>query len=599
MPIDPASVTWDAPDPRSIVWDAAPTAPQGSWWTATRPYVAPVVEAGGAIAGGLLGAPAGPVGAAAGAGVGYMGGTEVMRMGDVAFGPPHRSMTGNEAALNALYQTGVGAALDTGVGVAGNLLSRGWGALRGLSPQVKAANILREAVGGPGDIQAARNALAQAPGAPAAQTLAGLYLPEVQALNQTAMKVRPRGVPAVLDAQKAATQAELEALAQATTKTEVRTGAAAAQKTLNKDLIPLRDIELDAANIAGQKMPGFTEKINTLTSVPDVPLGMPVWAEQSATGKLNLQEGAKFALYQMESLAAHGLKPLESGPIIKALQSRLANPEYASNIPVRDALNEVSRELQHWTSGGGVIDAYALDAIRKNAVNVLLSKNTAPLDPKSQQKAATSLLAELKPLIDDAITKAGGTGYAEYLAKYAAGAQEIAKTRLAGELLALWKDSPKQFAKMVNGDAPKQVEKILGPGKYDIQAELAPDVFAVYRKAADDITRGRVMNAQAKRGEAAIDEIITDNTTRIRMPSFINAKAATANLVLRDAEARLSSATRKALAEGMRSGKNAEALLAQLPTGERSAARTWLHYAILGAGANALAPEPQNALVAQ
>ncbi len=233
-------------------------------------------------------------------------------------------------------------------------------------------------------------------------------------------------------------------------------------------------------------------------------------------------------------------------------------------------MDEVANALAEWTNGGGVIDAFALDAIRKNAVNAAVQKNLAGVDPKQQQKVAAKILTEVRPLIDNAIEAAGGTGYKAYLNEYSAAMQDQARTKLAGKALDLYKSSPDRFVKLVNGDAPKDVEKILGSGRYDISNELSPDAYATLKKAADGITQAASMNSQAQRGRAALSEIIKSNTLGLRVP-FFGLKETATNALLDSVQSRLSKGTMDKLATAFQSTRNVEELLKVVPAADRNA----------------------------
>lgn len=83
-----------------------------------------------------------------------------------------------------------------------------------------------------------------------------------------------------------------------------------------------------------------------------------------------LGDAARFAQSRADSLAAHGLKPLDTQGMIGSLQSKLSDPKIGVSDVNRRVLTKVVRKIQEWTDrGGGVIDADALYEIRKNAVN--------------------------------------------------------------------------------------------------------------------------------------------------------------------------------------------------------------------------------------
>ena len=628
-----------------------------SLWQKARPYVAPALEAVGAAGGGIVGAAGGPLGAVAGAGLGYAGAKELLNIGDTYF-------SGQPAAtpMNAMHRVAgnlaEGATFEMGGQAVGKVLgiglTKGTNALLNMDPANKAASIARGAASP--DLTGTINALRAAPDdITAGQALAGQVRPKMQALATAAAARNPDPILTALARQKAQTIGELEALAQGSTQTEARAAQEATKKAVNAALIPQRDLALSTANIAGEQLPGLqakaagmegaaadaTDMVRRFVPAGDRALGMPAatiapplgmpklpeafggytymgemkgiadkWAGRAADASLQLGEGARFAKYAADSLAAHGLQPLESKPIIEGITGAANDVALAGNKPVATAMHEVAQAVKEWTNGGGVVDAFALDAIRKNAVNASIQKNLAGADPKVQQKAAASILTEIRPLIDDAIEKAGGTGYKAYLDSYAAEMQDIARTKLAGKALDLYKSSPDQFVKMVNGDAPKAVEKILGSGKYNIAGELHPDAFAVLKRAADGVTRAKEMADQAGQGVIALNEVIRQNTHGIRLPPTLTHTGMAANAALGVLESRVNQKTMDVLSKALEHPDSTLKLLEVIPAVDRTAVRrflvdnaSWLPPTLTGGMAaitpdrrNNLAPRTRNAL---
>ena len=97
MAINPKDVVWDDEQPidaSQVQWDAEKQFPQ---WAQENPrlynaaqtarqYGAPILEGAGMVGGGLIGAPAGPVGAVGGAGLGYGMARQLINAADVVLG---------------------------------------------------------------------------------------------------------------------------------------------------------------------------------------------------------------------------------------------------------------------------------------------------------------------------------------------------------------------------------------------------------------------------------------------------------------------------------------------------------------------------------
>ena len=136
--IDPSKVAWDDEQPidaSQIQWDAPQFQQQVPQWGQENPrlysaaqtarqYGAPILEGAGMIGGGMVGAPAGPLGIAGGAGLGYGMARELVNAADVALGNrPQQELPeqAKEAAKNVLE----GATYEVGGRVLGDALAAG------------------------------------------------------------------------------------------------------------------------------------------------------------------------------------------------------------------------------------------------------------------------------------------------------------------------------------------------------------------------------------------------------------------------------------------------------------------------------------------
>jgi hypothetical protein len=234
------------------------------------------------------------------------------------------------------------------------------------------------------------------------------------------------------------------------------------------------------------------------------------------------------------------------------------------------ALRNVSEDVAKWTDNGGIIDARALDAIRKNSVNAAVAQLRPGLDATSQRNAAAGVLGRIKPVIDDAIEQAGGTGYRDYLKQHAQLSQKIAEKQLTGEALDLYKKDKNAFVRLVQNESPETVEKILGPGKYNIAMELATDTLNVLEKEAKSHLARVASSKQATEGQKALATVIQQNTSRFRIPSFLNFWATTSNKALAELQEKIGIKTTNILSKAAQNPQAAADLLESLPASERS-----------------------------
>jgi hypothetical protein len=581
-------------------------------YQAARPFVAPLLEAGGAIAGGLVGTPMGPAGIVGGAGLGYGIAKEGLEMADVAMGmkaPRQGAAQVVEPVRNVLE----GATFEAGGRVAGPLLAKGVGKLADLRqiPKNKAADIARNALGS--DLPEALNALkaSQGQGVSAAQAVADINSPTFQALIDRATARDPRFLAALEKSQGEVSLNALVRLAGGTTAADVRATTEGAKKAVSSITTPMRESALNRANLGkevarlegmsaelGEQAAAKVQEVRRLMELGDIATanarlslikrGIPVgftkytysgelaekafgeWANKAADASLDLGQGARFAEQTAGALRSVGIKPLEGKPLVSTLRTAVNNPEFAGNDVLLGAVRNVSDDIAKWTDSGGIIDARALDAIRKNSVNAAIQQLRPGMDVTSQRNLAAGVLSRVKPVIDDAIEAAGGAGYRDYLKQHAQMSQKIAEKQLTGEALRLFKTDKNAFVRLVQNESPEAVEKILGPGKYNIAVELAENTLAPLENEAAKVIRNANIKSQVEGGQTALKELLLQNMSKFRLPSYLSAVASTTNKALNILENKIGQKTMATLTEALKTPEGAANLLDTLPAAERS-----------------------------
>ena len=580
--------------------------------------VRPAAEAVGTAGGAALGSFLGPAGTVAGAGLGYGATSEAFNLLEERLGlkkPRTLGQAAEEAAKGVLtgatFEAAGRGVIQPLVEKGARAVARGYGGLRDIGDfgKIRAGKIARESLGD--DLPAARQTLSQAADdISAAQALAPLNQPVTQALLARAAARDPKFFTNLLGQQEAARLATLQQIAGGANQTAAREAAAELKRLLNERLIPTLEREIGAANIAGKLKPRFDQQAaqfgeaagqkvedvrrfaaasqraaeTPVTPVPGQPRAPQRYtymgelsqradevANQAADASLAFGEARRFAEAASQSLDAHGLKPLTSEKIVNALQTKLRDPRVApGNRDLQVALNQIGRELQLWTNNNGVIDAWAIDTIRKNAINGVVRRLYQGADENVQRQVAAGITNEVRPLLVEAVEQAGGTGYGRYLRDYSLGKQAIAQTKLGGEALKLYQSNPLEFAKLVEGNRPEVIEKIFGPNSYNIFKEMSVGTQARLGKVAEEVRRGEVIKEQAQAGEAALVDLIKSNLPSFRLPNVFNVLATTTNKALAILEKRLGKDTLMALTEGAKSANNFQRLLDTLPTVERN-----------------------------
>lgn len=476
--------------------------------------------------------------------------------------------------------------------------------------QVKAASIASQALGQ--DLPKVLSILKNAPeGASVAEITASLNNPTWQSLITNALERDPQFLRKVKLFGEEESLKALSKLAGGTNAAEVRGVLETAKKNLNAMTTPQREAALDRANLGKQvadyeatagklsaEAAAQVQKVKDLIAAGDtarayarldlIKRGLPVgaskytfadelaekafneWSNKAAQASLDLGQGARFNQQAANALRSVGIKPLEGDQLVRNISAIGNNPNYAGNDLLQGAIKNVADDIAQWTASGGVIDARALDAIRKNSVNAAIARLRPGMDANSQRNLASSVLSDIRPALVDAIEQSGGKGYRQYLADYTKGMQTIAQRKLTGEAMRLYKTNPDEFVRLVQNESPEAVEKILGPGKYNIGVELADSTMGVLRDLANKRLTQISVAQQSTEGQKAVAELVKQNTSLVRLPSFINVFAAAGNKAISEYEKALGVKTMKTLTEAMKNPQSAANLLDALPTNEKN-----------------------------
>jgi hypothetical protein len=559
---------------------------------------------------------------------------------------------GTSAALINPEEAGtgtvIGAAAPFVLPTVGKYIAKGAGkfidATTGRLANVEAGQVAREVAGDQINQIRAANKLAPLD-ISAAQAAYGIDNDVYQAFLDFASGKDKSGYFRVLkDTQKTDQLNRLAQLAGGPTLTENLTSVSQFKNALNNLMTPIRETELAAANIAGTTGRRLQEEANVLAEaatgkVQDVRrfvgaipraealakgkvtvTGLPASslynypaelakkadevASQAANASLAFGDAARFKQAAVDSLEAYGLRPLTSDSILSRLGGILRNPEFAGNDVIEGAVRNFGDDVVKWTDQGGVIDAFALDSLRKNSVNAAIEKLRPGLDQTSKKNLAAGVLAQLKTPIINAVEEAGGTGYGQYLRDYAANAQLIDRRKLAGKALEMLNKSPDEFTRLVQGNNPDAVEAVFGPGSFNIFKEMGTDIKPM-QQIADELLRDVKIGEQVKAGRRALG--LEKESMAEKIPGFVGYKTAIAKKVLQTLEGKVSKKTIGILSDAAKTGKAMNEVLDTLPADERIKAfdlltksKDWNRAVTSGAimftipPANALAPDQQN-----
>jgi hypothetical protein len=545
-----------------------------------------------------------------------------------------------ETELGAL----VGGVLPTVAPTAAKYIAIGAGkfvdAVTGNLANVKAGDIARQAAGD--SINQIRAANGVAPlDINAAQAAYGIDNDVYQAfLGFVSGKDKSSYYRVLKDTQKTDQLNQLARLAGGPSLTENLTSVKEFKNALNNLMTPIRETELIASNIAGttgakleqearalgqvatdkvqdvRRFVAAGDRASDLATQNVVERGLPTStarytyigeladkadevASKAAEGSLIFGQAAQFKQAAFDSLAANGLKPLTAKSVVDRVNGILRNPEFAGNDEIKASVKKLNKDIFEWTNNKGIIDGFALDSLRKNSVNAAINKLHPGLDQAAKKNLAAKVMADLKNPIINAIEEAGGTGYGQYLRDYAANAQLIDRRKFAGKALEMFDTSPDEFIRLVKGNNPDAVEKVFGPGSFNIFKEMGADIKPM-QQIADELTRDIKLAEQAKAGAKALG--FEDESFAKKIPGFVGVKTAVLKQVIRAVEDKVNSKTIEVLANAAKSGKSMNEILDTLPADERikvlKAFKDISNVAQSGA-ASLITPPPVNALAPQ
>ncbi len=597
--------------------EALPGPRQPTMGDYARELVGPTVEALGAIGGGALGTVALPgVGTLAGAGLGYAAARQALERFDVARGakaPPELGQQFLSAAGDVLQ----GATSEAAGRVVGQGVQRGIEAIKQI-PRTRAASLVTNALARDKiPVDDAVNALLNAPkGTTAGEALsmAGLEGQTTQALLGRSISRDPAYVGRLLRERSANQLAQVGELAGGTTQAAARGTQEQAVRNLSQLTEPQKRAALARANLgatqldmsaaavaARQQAEEAVEGVRRFTRAgteaapriqaelstarfpgqPRVPFRATYMGElaeraedvATALAQKSLDAGAVARSNEqaIRTLQAYGIRPLTPASISSQIQARIADPALAGNKPLESALQEVETQLARWTGANGVIDARALDAIRKNAVNSIALQYSAG-DPTLQKKVAADLTAALKPAITEAIEKAGGKGYAQYLADYSKARQGIDQKKLGSVAMDMLRTDggKKAFIELVEGNDLNTVEKVFGPGSYDIAKELSQEALTTLKNISAVERASLTAAKQASEGGEALRKLLADNLPTYRLPAFFSAKITATNQALDKLQDKIGRRTMEILTKGAESGQALDDLLRGMGVAERA-----------------------------
>lgn len=154
---------------------------------------------------------------------------------------------------------------------------------------------------------------------------------------------------------------------------------------------------------------------------------------------------------QLESMAAHGIKPSSPNLIVSGIEASMNKPAVMGNPILKRILQKASNDIGRMVSKDGTISPQALYAYRKTGLNHTIEQYMKNSDPNVKGSVVNELSGQIKPLIDDVIETASGGGWKAYLKAYSK-LSRLVEQKLIGQELR------KKFAPALKSKDPKAAQ---------------------------------------------------------------------------------------------------------------------------------------------
>lgn len=325
---------------------------------------------------------------------------------------------------------------------------------------------------------------------------------------------------------------------------------------------PAREGALSQANIYGRVAPGLEADIaareqgaisalqvqgKTATEAAQAGVryaeGKPGWLsnadravefKQAAidSGDIKAQRNAEqaFKTMQLKSLKDEGFFPLETSAVKDKISSIASTPGLRAKEGIPEALADISKKLDSFTSDTGIINSADLYAIRQNIGNdikaALAGRNVTP-----DEKVIAGISSSVQKSIDEAITKASGSSlWNNYLKNYSKYSQRLDRMKVGQALMdklggvgKFDKEQAGAFAQAVSKPSPiikeatgttaeKALEDVLTPRELSTVASVVADLKRS-KKAAE--LASKVEKPTGKVGGNLPDVNLLDRTATI------------------------------------------------------------------------------------
>lgn len=381
----------------------------------------------------------------------------------------------------------------------------------------KAQNVVNEAVGQ--DPTAMRNIRAAADaGNPESLTTAQAAVhrgmnPAVAGLDRVASDLHTvgRDINSAKAYQSHQITKELERMGGGPSQETALTSQQAARSTANQLLEPTAKAALREADNFTQAHRAITKELNEA---------------QSLLGKPGAKQAIDAAKAKLDALPKQ--IPLTPDAIIAKVDNIVGQFAPGVRPHIEDVINTFVGNIRKAANANdGYLNAADIRHLRKTHLTDPIESSLRGVDTAVKQDTVRALVG-LKPVFDNMIENAGGTGWKSYNAAFADRMRDISRMKVAQTALeANRTGDTSKLANIGRGDAPQTIEGAFGQGNYEL-SRTGPDA-ATYQNITAHLDRNKMLSDLADRGGDPIRQILKQNTSRIRLPNPLSPTIALIN----------------------------------------------------------------------
>jgi hypothetical protein len=286
-----------------------------------------------------------------------------------------------------------------------------------------------------------------------------------------------------------------------------------------------------------------------------------------------LPRGSRIIADIFSDFAPENPEPLLASPLVATLRQQ-ASAEGIRTSSARRALLKLANQIEGAADQNGMLNPYDLYTVRKEASDIVEKYVASSAQPSTgSKKRAAGLVIGFKNAVDKAL----GPKFQDYLVQHQLGMQKVNMQELAARGAQLAEESPDEFIALMNRRRPKVVEDVYGKGtnQFDISglALADPERYLALKSSAKELETLNRMNELTSSGQARAQNILSaqepGKLSRAAM-SVIRAKYPPLAFLGTGTQGATSAfvtpAVQKEIAKAYESGANMRAAMDVLPT---------------------------------